>query len=277
MRDIQSQIIAALEVRPTIDPADEVRKRVDFLKAYLRSTGAEGFVLGVSGGQDSSLAGRLAQLAIEELASEGLLAEFVAVRLPYGVQADEEDAQLALSFIQPKSSVVFDIKRAVDGFQSEYDDAAGHAMTDFTKGNVKARSRMVAQYALAGQARLLVIGTDQRGGGRHGVLHEVRRRRRGRPPAHGPQQAPGARAARAPGGAGAAVPQGPHGGPPRRHPRSDRRGQPRPHLRRHRRLPRGPRRRRRGGRGDRGEIREHGAQATRPREHVRRLVEVIAA
>ncbi len=109
MRDIQSQIIAALEVRPTIDPADEVRNRVDFLKAYLRSTGAEGFVLGVSGGQDSSLAGRLAQLAIEELASEGLLAEFVAVRLPYGVQADEEDAQLALSFIQPKSSVVFDI------------------------------------------------------------------------------------------------------------------------------------------------------------------------
>jgi NAD+ synthase len=160
MRDIQSQIIAALEVRPTIDPADEVRKRVDFLKAYLRSTGAEGFVLGISGGQDSSLAGRLAQLAIEELAAEGLLAEFVAVRLPYGVQADEEDAQLALRFIQPKSSVVFDIKRAVDGFEAEYADAAGHRMLDFTKGNVKARSRMVAQYALAGQARLLVIGTD---------------------------------------------------------------------------------------------------------------------
>ena len=88
MRDIQSQIIDALDVRPAIDPADEVRRRVDFLKAYLRSTGAEGFVLGISGGQDSSLAGRLAQLAIEELAAEGLLAEFVAVRLPYGVQAD---------------------------------------------------------------------------------------------------------------------------------------------------------------------------------------------
>jgi NAD+ synthase len=33
-------------------------------------------------------------------------------------------------------------------------------MTDFTKGNVKARSRMIAQYAVAGQRRLLVVGTD---------------------------------------------------------------------------------------------------------------------
>ena len=33
-------------------------------------------------------------------------------------------------------------------------------MRDFTKGNVKARSRMIAQYAIAGQRSLLVVGTD---------------------------------------------------------------------------------------------------------------------
>ena len=33
-------------------------------------------------------------------------------------------------------------------------------MSDFTKGNVKARARMVAQYAIAGQRGLLVVGTD---------------------------------------------------------------------------------------------------------------------
>ena len=33
-------------------------------------------------------------------------------------------------------------------------------MRDFDKGNVKARMRMIAQYALAGQHGLLVIGTD---------------------------------------------------------------------------------------------------------------------
>lgn len=53
------------------------------------------FVLGISGGQDSTLAGRLAQLAMEEMRAETGDAsyQFIAVRLPYGVQADEADAQ----------------------------------------------------------------------------------------------------------------------------------------------------------------------------------------
>jgi NAD+ synthase len=76
------------------------------------------------------------------------------------VQHDEDDAQLALSFIKPKRTVTFDIKRAVDGFEAEYKHALGEDMTDFTKGNVKARARMIAQYAIAGQRRLLVVGTD---------------------------------------------------------------------------------------------------------------------
>src|SRR3712207_925899 len=160
MRELQTRIIADLNVAPRIDPAEEVRTRVAFLKDYLHRTGAAGFVLGISGGQDSSLAGRLAQLAVQELADEGVQATFIAVRLPYNVQADEDDAQLALTFIQPERSVTFNIHRAVDAFEGEFRDAVGHAMTDFTKGNVKARARMIAQYALAGQERLLVIGTD---------------------------------------------------------------------------------------------------------------------
>ena len=66
------------------------------------------FVLGISGGQDSTLAGRLAQLAMEEMRAETGDAsyQFIAVRLPYGVQADEADAQKALTFIQPDVSLV---------------------------------------------------------------------------------------------------------------------------------------------------------------------------
>src|SRR5690606_16327542 len=113
-------------------------------------------VLGISGGQDSSLAGRLCQLATERLtaerlAADGIPAEFIAVRLPYAVQRDEDDAQLALQFIQPQRMVDYNIQRAVDGFDAEYLDAIGDEMTDFTKGNVKARTRMIAQYAIAGQ------------------------------------------------------------------------------------------------------------------------------
>lgn len=94
MATLRESIIEELGTKPTIDAAAEVRARVQFLKDYVRSTPAKGFVLGISGGQDSTLAGALAQRAVAELREEGHEAEFVAVRLPYGAQADESDAQI---------------------------------------------------------------------------------------------------------------------------------------------------------------------------------------
>ena len=160
MTDLRSQILSELHVEPVIDEAEQVRSRVGFLKRYLRSTGAAGYLIAVSGGQDSSLAGRLAQLAVDELRAEGTPAELFAVRMPHRVQADEADAQLALDFIRPDRRLVFNIERAVSGFDEEFGDATGEPLLDFTRGNVKARSRMVGQYAIAGQHGLLVIGTD---------------------------------------------------------------------------------------------------------------------
>lgn len=160
MRELQAQIIAELGVQPVIDPAVEISRRVEFLKDYLKATGTRGYVLGISGGLDSTLAGRLAQLAVEELAGEGVDANFIAVRLPYGVQHDEDDAQAALAFIKAKTEWTFNIAPAVDGFEAEFAKTATAEVTDFNKGNIKARSRMIAQYALAGQDNLLVIGTD---------------------------------------------------------------------------------------------------------------------
>jgi NAD+ synthase len=160
MRELQAEIIRDLNVKATIDPREEIEKRIGFLVDYVRETGAAGFVLGISGGQDSSLAGRLCQLATERLAADGVAAEFIAVRLPYAVQHDEDDAQLALGFIAPQRTITFNVQRGVDGFEAEYRDAVGDDMSDFTKGNVKARARMIAQYAIAGQRGLVVVGTD---------------------------------------------------------------------------------------------------------------------
>ncbi|OCA88082.1 NAD(+) synthase [Bacillus sp. FJAT-27225] len=158
---IQQRIISELHVKPEIDPKEEIRKRVDFLKNYLIKAHAKGFVLGISGGQDSTLAGKLAQLAAEELRAEGRHAKFVAVRLPYGVQHDEDDAQLALDFIKADEEYVFNIKSTVDAMEQEYNKSTeGQDLADFQKGNVKARLRMIAQYAFAGMDGLLVIGTD---------------------------------------------------------------------------------------------------------------------
>ncbi|MEV0435649.1 ammonia-dependent NAD(+) synthetase [Nocardia sp. NPDC050413] len=161
MGTLREQIIAELGVQPEIEPKQEVRRRVDFLKEYLSTTPAKGFVLGISGGQDSTLAGRLCQLAAEELRAEGKDATFLAVRLPYGVQADEHDAQVALNFIDPDRCVVVNVRPGVDAVSAEVAGSIDHErLRDFVRGNIKARERMVAQYALAGQENLLVVGTD---------------------------------------------------------------------------------------------------------------------
>lgn len=60
-RALQTTIIEEMGIQPQIDPAGEVRKRVDFLKEYLKTTQTKGVVRGISGGLDSSLASRLAQ------------------------------------------------------------------------------------------------------------------------------------------------------------------------------------------------------------------------
>lgn len=161
MGNLREQIIAELGVQSNIEPKVEVRRRIDFLKDYLSASPARGFVLGISGGQDSALTGRLCQLAAEELRADGADVTFIAVRLPYGVQADEADARIALRFIQPDRSVVVNIRPGANAVAAEVASALQvDKLRDFVRGNVKARERMVTQYAIAGQENMLVVGTD---------------------------------------------------------------------------------------------------------------------
>ena len=160
MRDLQKEIIGDLGVKSEIDPASEIENRVQFLTDYLIKARARGYVLGISGGVDSTLGGRLAQLSVERARQQGHDASFVAVRLPHHVQSDESDAQAAIEFISPDRRVTFNIGPAVDAFEKEYDLGVDVRMSDFTKGNAKARMRMMAQYAVAGDTGMLVVGTD---------------------------------------------------------------------------------------------------------------------
>ena len=160
MRERQRTIIEALKVRPRIDPAAEIERRVRFLVDYLHASGARGYVLGISGGVDSTLAGRLAQLAVERVRAAGGDAVFVGLRLPYRVQHDEADAAAAVEFVAADETLTVDIAPGVDGLNEQVRLATGSPLDDFTKGNTKARHRMVAQYALAGDRGLLVVGAD---------------------------------------------------------------------------------------------------------------------
>jgi NAD+ synthase len=157
---MQQQIADDLGVKPEIDPAQEIQTRIGFLVDYLRASGAKGFVLGISGGQDSTLAGRLAQLAVEKVRADGGEATFLAVRLPYRVQHDEADAKDAIAFIAADRSVTINIQHGVEGVEQDLEEGLGEQISDFNRGNIKARLRMVTQYALGGHDGLLVIGTD---------------------------------------------------------------------------------------------------------------------
>ncbi|HEL1739984.1 TPA: ammonia-dependent NAD(+) synthetase [Streptococcus suis] len=159
---LQETIIKELGVKSHIDPKEEIRRSIDFLKDYLKKHPfLKTYVLGISGGQDSTLAGRLAQLTMEEMRTEtgDDSYQFIAIRLPYGVQADESDAQAALAFIQPDVSLTINIKESTDAMVAAV-NANGLTMSDFNKGNAKARMRMIVQYAVAGERKGAVIGTD---------------------------------------------------------------------------------------------------------------------
>lgn len=162
MRKLQKEIIKALNSTAESDPAAEIRARVDFLKDYLKKYPfLTTYVLGISGGQDSTLAGALAEKAVTELRAEtgNAAYQFIAVRLPYGEQADEQDAMDSIAFMQADKTTRVNIKASVDAMVSAV-EANDLTISDFNKGNIKARARMIAQYAIAGQTHGAVIGTD---------------------------------------------------------------------------------------------------------------------
>jgi NAD+ synthase len=162
MTQLQKQIVEEMMVKPEIDPKEEIRKSVDFLKAYLKKYPFfKGFVLGISGGQDSTLTGKLAQIAINELKEESGNKDytFIAVRLPYGVQKDMDDVNDAIEFMQADKALTVNIKGAVDASEAALKEA-GIELSDFAKGNEKARERMKAQYSIAAMENCVVLGTD---------------------------------------------------------------------------------------------------------------------
>ena len=153
----QDAVRAALGVRDEFDVAAETERRIGFLADYLERSGATGYVLGISGGVDSTVAGRLASIACARAGRT-----FTAMRLPYGVQHDESDANAAIEFVDPGETLSVDIRPAVDALHAATTaDGVPPATADFVKGNIKARQRMVAQYAVAGRLGALVVGTDQ--------------------------------------------------------------------------------------------------------------------
>ncbi|OIK58076.1 ammonia-dependent NAD(+) synthetase [Oenococcus oeni] len=162
MRLLQAKIIADLHVQPVINAKDEIDRTIAFLKNYLIANPQyKSYVLAISGGQDSTLTGKLARIAINQLRQEtgNDQYEFIAVRQPYGEQADEEDAQTALKFVAPDQTITTNIKEATDALTKTLRDS-GLAVDDMSRGSIKPKMRMIAQYAVAREHDGVVLGTD---------------------------------------------------------------------------------------------------------------------
>lgn len=163
---LQEEIIARFGVKPEIDVDAEIRRRVDFLKEYVLKAGASGLLIAISGGVDSAVTTGLCKRATDELTAEqGKEYITVGVFQPYGEQEDIQDSYAVAEAFGLKHRVETNIEEAVDEIALEVEFGlksigVNRHISRGGKGNVKARTRMVVQYALAFELNLLVVGTD---------------------------------------------------------------------------------------------------------------------
>jgi NAD+ synthase len=136
----------------------ELERRREHLTAFIEGVvddaGAEGAVLGLSGGIDSTLT---AFLAVEALGEDGLH----GLVMPSDVNTDRNmsDAERIAEMLDIEYDVI-DINPVVDAF---VDAAPDHAADDrMALGNVRVRTRAVLNYFVANAESRVVLGTGNR-------------------------------------------------------------------------------------------------------------------
>jgi NAD+ synthase len=132
----------------------ERRERITgFVGDVVEDAGADGAVLGLSGGIDSTT---VAHVAVEALGPDGLK----GLVMPGEVSREDNmsDAERVAEDLGIEYDVVA-VEPLVDAFLEAYPDAAGHREA---VGNVRARSRAVLNYLVANSESRVVLGTGNR-------------------------------------------------------------------------------------------------------------------
>lgn len=126
----------------------------DYLRDYLANAKSNGYVLGLSGGVDSSL---VAVLAAKAVGKE----KVTCIMMPiHSLKEDLEDALKLAKHFDLKHEIV-DASEVFDRYISAFVDI-GIELDTATKSNLKARIRMSILYAYAQKNNCLVLGTDNK-------------------------------------------------------------------------------------------------------------------
>ena len=132
----------------------EVQNRVEFIKNFLKQSGASGIVFGNSGGKDSALVGILCKMACDN--TVGIIMP-CSSKQNYG--SDREDGlRVAEQFaIETRTCDLTSVKEVfcdIVGKQTE--------LTPTALANIAPRLRMTTLYAIAASENKLVAGTGNR-------------------------------------------------------------------------------------------------------------------
>ncbi len=134
------------------DYAEEEKKRVACIRAFLQKTGAKGVVFGNSGGKDCALVGILCKKACENVIGVIMPCES---KINYG--SDKSDAErLAEQF--GIASEIIDLTEAKQSIVAQL----GDDITSQSLNNIAPRLRMTALYAVAAKYGYLVAGTGNK-------------------------------------------------------------------------------------------------------------------
>ena len=129
---------------------------VAFIQDKVKSAGARGSVIGLSGGIDSSV---VASLLVRALGKDRVTG--VLMPTTFTPKEDIEDAQWLAKSLQIRSMVV-DIQSIVEAFRNALKASEKGETTKIPLANIRSRARMIVLYFFANLNNYLVAGTGDR-------------------------------------------------------------------------------------------------------------------
>lgn len=147
-----------MKLTPSVLELDlfEVEKRIKcFIKEYVENAGVEGIVLGLSGGIDSATTAAVSSLAIGGKNVTGLM---LPEKETYSTK-DIEDAKIVAEKFGLKTQIC-DITPVLEGFYKTI--PIFDQVDKLSKGNVKARTRMIYLYYYANKRKKIVCGSSDK-------------------------------------------------------------------------------------------------------------------